>query len=487
MCVSACGGVPDARPTHVTAPQASAQSTDGLELVYTHSFDSQSALTRVQNTLFESGWHGLQAHRVVDGKPATPARVGAAGRAPIDSNQDPVFEPLTDFALAQTLDSRLMRIDEGAASPRWSSGACTRFFAATRFGNNVYLNCENGVVVLSAETGAIVRTIPVGETTYMDEHRIVSTSDGVVARVGDKIIAIGSDGRVRFHVALTQSFGLAVSGDAIVVAQNGNGLIFLSLQDGRETRRIAIPNLSARPDPFSSRLGSVIADGDMLWLAAEGTLRAFDATTGNMSWSAPVGNAHIVGDTVYACSGPRVLALRRSTGDRFWSFSVGECEIVDAWSDKLLVRFSATPPQATSEDLEHAGLMLFRRTPHAPACETATVHGVVRLDGAPVAGVRVSIGAAQSTNADGTVSFWASRAPQSSSDAADSHVATTDANGRYSLTFCDRGNVPAIVDHADLAHHSSLPEFRNEAGYVFLNDRHDYTRDFNVVGEAREM
>lgn len=455
--------------------------------MYTHSFDSQSALTRVQNTLFESGWHGLQAHRVVDGKPASPARVGAAGRAPIDSNQDPVFEPLADFALAQTVDARLIRIDEGAASPRWSSGACTRFFAAARFGDSVYLNCENGIVVLSAETGATARTIPVGETTYMDEHRIVSTSVGVVARVGDRIFAIGSDGGVRFEVNIAQSFGLAISGNDIVVAQNRNGLIFLAAQNGQETRRIAIPDLSATRDPFSSRLGSVIADGNMVWLAAEGKLRAFDATAGSASWSAPVGDAHVAGDTVYACSGPRVVALRRDTGDRFWSFSVGECEIVDAWVDELLVRFSATPPQATSDDLDHAGVMRFRRTRHAPACERATVHGVVRLDGAPVANVRVRIGAAQSTNADGTVSFWASRAPQSASDAADSHVATTDANGRYSLTLCDRGNIPAIVDHTDLAHHSSLPEFRDEAGYLFLNDSHDYTRDFNVNAQSREM
>lgn len=441
--------------------------------------DGQAGAVVLGDRLVVSEGDAIVFHALDDGRETARAPGSDAFRASIDAPSEPALLPLDSFVIAVGRGGELARFDRDAVAPRWTSTECTRAWAVVRLGVHVAAVCSNGLVVLDAQDGRVIATVSLPEADELDEHAAVAVDDGIVVRVGDTLVRVGDDATTRFGVSVGGTFGLARRGTDSVVVGIDEGLLTIAPGGSREGV-IRIPGLRLVPDATTGRLGRVTTDGDLAIVEAGGVAHALSLETERVLWTTRGRDALAAGDAVYLCAGVRAVALERAGGDERWSWSVGGCEILGASGDGVVVRRESVGPAVTARDLAHEAVTSFARGEREVPCEQAVVHGVVRVNGAPAAGVHVRAGVAWSSTASGAIAGWGVRVLPDPDARPPTSVGETDAAGGYALRFCDRGHVPVVVDHADVERLAGEPEVEANAAYVHLAGGGDYVLDLDV-------
>jgi hypothetical protein len=106
------------------------------------------------------------------------------------------------------------------------------------------------------------------------------------------------------------------------------------------------------------------------------------------------------------------------------------------------------------------------------------VRGEVRINGRVAPEIDVRAGNAWAAESNGVVHM--SGGPMTPTDEPAAASARTDSAGRYSLTICERGHVPVVVDPEQARHFARETEVDDISGYVHLDGRRAYTIDFAI-------
>lgn len=443
-------------------------------------FDTQSGLAIVSDRIVESGWRGIGFRAIADGAETARADDAPPFRAWIDEPGEPVLFPFDGFVIASGRDHVLGRFEPDATAFAWTSSACRRAWAAAPLGAHVAVLCTNGLVVLDAASGGTIRTLEVPASEVGDEHALVAASGGLVLREADVLVGVSDEGSERFRIEAPGTFGLAGLGASFFVVSLAEGLVERSASTGERVRSVAIPGLEAGPDAMTMRLGRVVVDDDLALVEAGGRIAALSLADGSVLWSIAGSSATIGPDAVFACRGVRALALERTTGVERWSWSVGGCEVLGVTAHGVLVRHDSAGGSVTQAELVYQGVTDFEPSTREVPCETVTLRGTVRVNGAVAAGVHVRAGVAWSTTSGGAVAGWGSRTLPDPRSGTASATSETDAGGTFELRLCDRGHVPVVVDHADLERLSGQPEVDGTFTYVHLDGGGSYALDFEV-------
>jgi hypothetical protein len=393
------------------------------------------------------------------------------------------------------------RFDPPRPEPAWVSSDCVRLHAASAIagGAEVAAYCVRlapgatpigptlaELIRLDAATGQVLARAPLPTVGYAEEHAVLDLGATIAVRAADHVLAIDGAGRARFDLVMPQSFGLAATERGILVAQSGAGLVEIDGSTGAVLRRIDDPSLIGAPDPFTSSLGLLTVRDGVAYVEARGRIIAIALADGSTRWIAGGTDLELDDRAVYACRGSRFVELDRATGSTRSSYSTGGCAIVGVAGSTVLVRYEAMPSFPRHEDLAWAGLVAFERRPGpAPACERATVRGVVRVNGVVAPGITVRAGNAWAVESSGVVHGWGM--PMAATDEPPLAQARTDREGRYALTICDRGHVPIVVDPEQARSFAGEEDASEFATYVHLSGVRDYTADFAIRAHGPTM
>ncbi len=465
---------------------------ESFDLAWRAPFDSQSGLLVFGTTIVESGWQGIIQHDVADGR----ERGRFAGSDDtfrawigVDAAHDPVLVHLGSFVLGRDRRARLARFDPPREPPRWISGACTRLYAAALAGDEIVAFCGSGtappapfppgaLVFLDAATGRERARVSLPATSPFDEHAVIAAHGVIAVRAGEHVLIAEATPRILVDRVRPGTFALAATEHGLAIVENGAGLIEFDAATGADLRTIGL-SLRGTPDPFTTRLGRLVIAEGTAYVEAGGEIRALSLADGRERWRAEGGGIVIDRERVYACRGNHFVVLDARSGAERFAYSTGTCAVVGVAGSRVLVRFEALPARSTRADLVWAGVLAFeRRAAAPPPCERATLRGVVRVNGAIAPGLTVRAGNAWFAESNGVVHLWGGPMTPTREPAAAS--AQTDNLGRYTLTFCERGHVPIVVDAAQARRMAGEQEAGDFSAYVHLDGSGTYTVDFAV-------
>ena len=166
--------------------------------------------------------------------------------------------------------------------------------------------------------------VAVGPTASPLELRAVGTSLWAAASLGDLSFIDGETGQVRARANAGQPLTAAVGADKQFVAVVGRDNHLLVHSQQKEIWRQKLPSLVLTPP--------LVAGDRVFVLAADRTVYAFDAASGQKLWtqqrsgeSLLLGQAGLltaVGDTLVAAQGGRLLGLNPQNGSLRWDLQV---------------------------------------------------------------------------------------------------------------------------------------------------------------------
>lgn len=231
---------------------------------------------------------------------------------------------VTDFGM------HVRALDAATGETRWEREREGAELAAVVDGT-VYVRADDAVLALDRSDGSTRWQYETGDV------RTTLHSDGVAYVVTAAGVAAVSDGRERWRTAFD---GLDAGGESTIVGIGAGHLLVLAQRDvANEFRLHAFDVTTGERAWTSDVLGSgaewdpgAAVSGDVAYVGT-GTLRAFDAASGDERWSAtvdeaPIRSVAVVGEeasddnAVYVQAGETRLASFTADGEQTWEGTV---------------------------------------------------------------------------------------------------------------------------------------------------------------------
>jgi outer membrane protein assembly factor BamB len=185
-------------------------------------------------------------------------------------------------------DYDVVAFERGSGAIRW------RFAPTDGYGPGIYLGGANG--------GAVFTGSPAGRLYAIDRNTGSLRWSCVVANDANTTV---------FQPAVDDD--LAVAGYTTFVAPSVGGVIAVDARTGRERWRVAFPRPADASLSTGSAGGPVLVDDLVVAASGDGTIYAFDRTTGSARWSIPRVGGLPVGAIVSTDRDFRALARTKET------------------------------------------------------------------------------------------------------------------------------------------------------------------------------